>query len=398
MDNFPAAITTRLVEMIKPLIKQEKYDKDKNMDKLCRDVLVHLHHCTNLMRNYSVSGFEKLLASVQNLLSLGRNNEHNPILIAGPSYCGKSTFVAKLCHQCRDILGPDTFVIVRYIRLTQSSNIPVNLLREICMQINHALRQNIDLSSYDFSHLKSYFHGLKNRISKASNNFVIILDDIDYLEGINVIRNVDDKNDFDWLMSKLPTKVHVIMSINNVEVKSTLIKALHKKCETTESVVDFPEWTELQYSIILNRRLDKIQRKLTDHQESIIMHMLTESSPVMLKTCFEMVEKPEVEFDAKYQHLPSSLNDALEVKMQLLEHSFSLEIVQAIMRYLTISDFGITEMELLDCLSANMDIISALDLDSQAISRFPIHLWISLRKDLGECFNHMHRSSIVSKS
>jgi hypothetical protein len=63
---------------------------------------------------------------------------------------------------------------------------------------------------------------------------------------------------------------------------------------------------------------------------------------------------------------------------------FGLEVIQAVIRHLSVPEFGISEMELLDVLSSNQELMKALDLDNKPICRFPPYLWIALKHELGK--------------
>lgn len=378
MENFLAAVTTKLVDLVDINLKLQ-YNVDKDNELSCSDVHVHLQHCRQLMMDYSVSGFEKLLLSVQNLMFAGRTTEHQPILITGSPGCGMSSFISKLCHHGRDIFGKDTILIVRYIGLTPQSCNGVKLLKQICTQLNCVLQQNIDLRSYDICHLTSYFHGLINRISKTAKNLVIAIDGIDKLQS-----DLDEPSYHDWLLSKLPPKVHMIMSYQKTEQTNIVIEKLEKKKEFANSIIYFPNWSLQQYSVVLNKKLSKVHRSLNKDQESAILNILQHGSAELITTGVDLACKWTTHFNPTVQSLPSSLTEAIHQKMDSLELNFGLEVIQAVIRYLSVPEFGISEMELLDVLSSNRELMKALDLDNKPICRFPPYLWIALKHELGK--------------
>ncbi|XP_076072405.1 protein qui-1-like [Mytilus galloprovincialis] len=382
MENIIAGVTTRLISIVKKCVNKQN-DIEDEIQPVSSDILVHLHHCKNMMTDLSLSGFEKLLSIVHNLILTGRKVEHNPILITGSSGCGKSTLISTICHQIRNLLGEDIILIVRCLGLSPQSVDGKQLLQGICMQINHVLHQNIDLKSYDLKHLNSYFNGLKNRIANSSNNFVIVIDDVDHLEGINGIKPLEESGEFDWLSTKLPAKVHLIMSSQKIENENGVLKRLASKCATTGSCVMFPQWTLQQYSLVLNKKLNDIHRTVTEEQEAILLQMFSNAStcPVLINTIVEIAANWKDDTQPNL-HLPSTITEALHHKMDNLEMMFGLKVIQQIVCYFLISDFGISEMEIMDCLSSNMEIIQTLDLASQLICRIPISLWISIRNQM----------------
>ncbi|CAC5360920.1 unnamed protein product [Mytilus coruscus] len=382
MENIIAGVTTRLISIVKECVNEQN-NIENEIEPVSSDILVHLHHCKNMMIDHSMSGFEKLLSSVHNLILTGKKVEHNPILITGLSGCGKSTLISTIGHQTRSLLGDDVILIVRYLGLSPQSVDGKKLLQGICMQINQVLHQNIDLKSYDMKHLNSYFNGLKNRIAKSSNNFVILIDDVDQLEGINGMKPLEESGDFDWLSTKLPAKVHLIMSSQKIENENGILKRLSNKCATTCSCIMFPQWTLQQYSLVLNKKLYDIHRTVTEEQESILLRIFSSTStcPVLINTIVEVAATWKDDTQPNL-HLPSTITEALHHKMDNLEMVFGFEIIQKVVCYFLISEFGISEMEILDCLSSNMEIIQTLDLASQPICRIPISLWISIRNQM----------------
>jgi hypothetical protein len=378
MENFLAAVTTKLVALV-DIGLQLQYNVDKATQPLCSDVHVHLKHCRQLMMDYSVFGFEKLLLSVQNLMFAGRTTDHQPILITGSPGCGMSSFISKLCHHSRDIFGNDTILIVRYVGLTPQSCNSAKLLKQICTQLNCVLQQNIDLRPYDICHLTSYFHGLINRISKTAKNLVIAIDGIDKLQG-----DLDEPSYHDWLLTKLPPKVHMIISYHKTEQANIIIEKLEKKNYFANSIIYFPNWSLQQYSVVLNNKLSKMHRSLNKDQESAILKILQRGSVELISIGVDLACKWTTHFNPPGQSLPSSLTEAIHQKMESLELNFGLEVIQAVIRHLSVPEFGISEMELLDVLSSNQELMKALDLDNKPICRFPPYLWIALKHELGK--------------
>jgi hypothetical protein len=127
-----------------------------------------------------------------------------------------------------------------------------------------------------------------------------------------------------------------------------------------------------------------MHRSLNKDQESAILKILQRGSVELISIGVDLACKWTTHFNPPGQSLPSSLTEAIHQKMESLELNFGLEVIQAVIRHLSVPEFGISEMELLDVLSSNQELMKALDLDNKPICRFPPYLWIALKHELGK--------------
>lgn len=383
LENMTAAVAMRLRDLFDENEKTKLCFPSTKKGELCLETLVHLQHCNELLKVYNGSGLEIILSKIQMLLMNGTKAEHQLIIVKGDPGCGKSHFLSKVCFRARELFGKDTILIPRFIGITPKSKDKQKILRDICVQLNFVLQQNISLDEYDDSHLTNYFYGLANRISKGQRNLVIMLDGVENLENLV---NGEHQSMIDWFSVKLPPKVHLIISYrpsgNNVFQK---LEA--KRNNVVDSMIIFPSWTSERIRDALLFILSKHKRVIAKNKEKLMVSHLLKASPFVLQHVLCLMKDGRVDNNVINNHFPISNEEIVHKQLDQLEFKFGSEIVEAVCRYITLSNFGLSETELLDILSCNNDVaLSILRSSNSEFFRFPWYLWIHLKNEIGKIF------------
>lgn len=380
LENMTAAVAMRLRDLFDENEKTKLCFPSTKKGELCLETLVHLQHCNELLKVYNRSGLESVLSQIQMLLMNGTKAEHQLIIVKGDPGCGKSHFLSKVCFRARELFGKETILIPRFIGITPKSKDKQQILRDICVQLNFVLQQNISLEEYDDSHLTNYFYGLANRISKGQRNLVIMLDGVDNLE--NPV-NGENQSMIDWFSVKLPPKVHLIISYRP-SGNHFFQKLEAKRNNVIDNMIIFPSWTSQRISDALLFTLSKHKRVIAKNKEKLIVSHLLKASPFVLQHVLYLIKDGRVDNTVINNHFPISNEEIVHKQLDQLEFKFGCEIVEAVCRYITLSNFGLCETELLDILSCNNDVVLSIIRSSNSeFFRFPWYLWIYLKNEIG---------------
>ncbi|XP_061166036.1 protein qui-1-like [Saccostrea echinata] len=394
LENLTAAVAMGLRDFFDEHEKNKLHFPSTKKGELCLETLIHLHHCKELMKVYHGGGLDFLLSKIQMLLMNGTRIDHPLIIVKGDAGCGKSLFLSKICFRARELFGKDMILISRFIGITPKSKDKQQILREICVQLNFVLQQNICLEEYDGSHLTNYFYGLANRISKGQRHLVLVLDGVDNLES-------NDKEEtnymIDWFSIKLPPKVHLIISYR--PGKDHAFQKLEAKTNNAiDSMVIFPGWTHDRIEEALTFNLSKNKRVMAKNKEKLFIKLLLKASPFVIQNALKLLKDWHVNYNFINNHFPISNEEIVHKHLDQLEFTFGTELVEAMCRYFTLSNFGLSESELLDILSCNNDVIlSVLRYSNSEVFRFPWFLWIYLKSEIGLLLSQrfVHRKIVL---
>ncbi|XP_069122816.1 protein qui-1-like isoform X2 [Argopecten irradians] len=381
MDNFAGAAATRIKELAESYIN--KTQCFKTIDQLFyNETLLHLHHCKTLNKSLCGTAMDHHIATVHKLLTYGAKNEHYAIMIKGAVHSGKSMFVSKLCYKAREMFGKDTVLIARFVGLTDASTCCENILRSICSHLNQILQQNVSLKSYNMSKLRNYFHGLLNRISKGKRHIVIAVDSIDRMKV--PMLETDPFVMLDWVVSKLPPKVHFFVSYDSSPL-TPATQRLEDKAPATDHMIEFSDSTENEIKSMIHTSLKSKMRTLSKEQENFFRELLPSNcSPMMTNLLLETAVRMPSHYVPEGLALPISVEELIMKRLMRLEQSLGAKLIRAICRYITLSKDGLSEMEILDVLSCNNDVLlDTIPIELTKNLRFPFHKWLHVKEELG---------------
>ena len=385
IENFIAAVTTRINELVDEsaaLIKAIPETPFKSYN--CIESLIHLHYCAKLHHETPLGGCEKTFSKLQSMLINGSRAEHQLTILKCPNGCSKARMMAKVCHRAKELFGRDAILIPVFVGLTTRSCIIEDIFRSICVQINLILKQELDIETYSLQKLTSYFHGLTNRVSKSLKQLLIL---IDSLENLQISPNFDNSQ-VDWLAAKLPPKFHIIVSCSSNE-NLQIIKRLESKLLNPDVIVYIGKMTSEECRNMLHNNLAKHKRKLTNEQYLAVVDLLSEGHcPYMVEAITNCVIKwtsDDRMTDPKTKSLPRNTENLLTNKLDYLEKHFNKTVIGAVCKHITLSRYGLTEIELLDCLSSNDSVLVAMYTKYVPdVLRFPCQAWTIIKEELGK--------------
>lgn len=389
IDNYQIVVSTHFMSMIEEQLSSSTPVKNCREEKrnLYRELLMHFHYCQRQIEGCKPRGFESIEEKLKLALIAGSKGEHQALIVHGPDGSGKTSLVSHLAQAAVNLLGKNTCLLIRYIGLTPCAMTLFDLLKSVCIQLHHVMKDEPHMNKYmDIRSLISHYEELLKSFSQQSQNAVIIIDGLDNLRPFYQ----DLNQTVGWIMTPLPSRVHLIVTISSgskgqdavfMKLKENLIS------KDTLFAVEPLEDSDIQH--IVEDRLSLHRRTLSPAQSTAVCNTIR-LQPVPLFISLLMEEA--VHWDSRRNilfgsDLPDSLEDLINDRFKMLEATLGHTFISHSLRYLCSAHHGLSEMEMLDLLSCNnhimLEILPQQQLQTGQI-RFPVAIWLRLKKMLGE--------------
>ncbi|CAH2266800.1 jg7983 [Pararge aegeria aegeria] len=191
-------------------------DQGKGRKKTVQEVflehITHLRICIEHNRLYKVN-VKKIEDAVRDILDNAKENyenrcRHPPVLIYGPDASGKSTLLTHLYFKCEELFPRPVLRIIRFSAATPRSAYNLELLRVMCQQISIIL--NIPEgylpkdASFDPLYINNWFQSLLKRCEEMKDEILLIF--IDNVHRVNPLE-CDIVTGLSWLPMSLPRNV-----------------------------------------------------------------------------------------------------------------------------------------------------------------------------------------------
>ncbi|XP_026328462.1 uncharacterized protein LOC113236548 [Hyposmocoma kahamanoa] len=290
-------------------------DQGKGRKKTVQEVflehITHLRICIehNRLHKVTVKQLEDTAKIVLNKAAENYENRtrHPPVLIYGPDASGKTTLLTHLYYKCENIFPKPVLRIIRFSASTPRSAYNLELLRVMCQQISIIL--NIPEgylpkdASFDPLYINNWFQSLLKRCEEMENEILLIF--IDNVHRVNPLE-CDIVTGLSWLPMSLPRNVFLV-------------------CTSAVS-------------------LEQLQ--LTPAQKE---KFKTQNCYYLLDAIEETPEN-------------DSYGDFIDGAFDNLEAVFGIKAFSKLAGYITCSEFGLTELELLELLmpTTNSDAVITL--------------------------------------
>ncbi|XP_075970830.1 protein qui-1 [Anticarsia gemmatalis] len=290
-------------------------DQGKGRKKTVQEVflehITHLRICIEHNRLYKVN-VKQIEEAAKSILNNAKENydnrsRHPPTLIYGPDASGKSTLLTHLYFKCEEIFPKPVLRIVRFSASTPRSAYNLELLRVMCQQISIIL--NIPEgylpkdASFDPLYINNWFQSLLRKCEEMENEILLIF--IDNVHRVNPLE-CDIVTGLSWLPMSLPRNVFLV-------------------CTSAVS-------------------LDQLQ--LTPAQKE----------KFKVQNCYYLLDAIEETPEN------NSYGDFIDGAFDNLEVAFGSKAFSKLASYITCSEFGLTELELLELLmpTSNSDAVITL--------------------------------------
>ncbi|KAH9645257.1 hypothetical protein HF086_000420 [Spodoptera exigua] len=290
-------------------------DQGKGRKKTVQEVflehITHLRICIEHNRLYKVN-VKQIEEAAKSILNNAKENyenrtRHPPALIYGPDASGKSTLLTHLYFKCEEIFPKPVLRIVRFSASTPRSAYNLELLRVMCQQISIIL--NIPEgylpkdASFDPLYINNWFQSLLRKCEEMENEILLIF--IDNVHRVNPLE-CDIVTGLSWLPMSLPRNVFLV-------------------CTSAVS-------------------LEQLQ--LTPAQKE----------KFKVQNCYYLLDAIEETPEN------NSYGDYIDGAFDNLEVLFGSKAFSKLASYITCSEFGLTELELLELLmpTSNSDAVITL--------------------------------------
>ncbi|KAL1138690.1 hypothetical protein AAG570_008752 [Ranatra chinensis] len=291
---FQETVTSKLQDMINKSIeeKPEINARTKANQEVFKEALVHLALCRQLVDAGAFTREEdsSVLRAIRELM-VGSGPKHGPIIVHGPPATGKTSLLTAIYLNCHEWLGRKVFKVLRYSGTTPRSSYNLELLRIICEQLCLLLEPALVCvpkdASFDPLYVYNWFQTLVRRFEEeAQDKCVVLL--VDDMHRLNPLDS-DIVAALSWLPIALPKNVHIVTTTSLSPDVLKLTPVQRDKFRSPECLFELPPVTE-------------------------------------------------------------NLEEKIEEELSLLESEFGCEAMTRLGSFLSATEFGLSEIELLELL------------------------------------------------
>ncbi len=325
-----------------------------------------------------------------------------PMAVCGEGGSGKSALMAQVTKRitCE---YPDAAVVSRFIGATPSSSNIFSLLESLCRQIAGLYEYEVTIPT-EYKELVEEFQKV---LGLATSEMPLIL----LLDALDQLSDAENAKSLQWLQVALPGHVKVIVS---VLTPSECFDHLKRKLPEEQTLL-VEAMASLEAEALLDLWLDEAKRVLQPSQRLEVLVKFEQCElPLYLKIAFE-----EARHWKSYGAEEISGLNIQEIIMEFLgnlseESRHGAVLVKHALGYLAAGKNGLTEEEMLDLLSLDVDVKEAFrkrSPNSPITDRLPVVVWSRLYLDLRPylternadqasvmCFFHREFGEVVRKT
>ena len=339
-ENYLKKFCNDVFLSLKTTILQELEDMEE-FSALDEEINVHIEFAK--ARTKVFVGRESILDDIMDYVE---SDNRAPFVIFGKPGSGKSALMAKSLERLEKQKKENTDYILRFIGTTPSSSTSIALLRNICEQIIN--KYEIDFEEeipYEYIKLQETFINLLSLIQEG-RCAVILVDALDQLP------KRDEARDLTWLPEELPITVKLITSIATDDID--LLNSLKKKLPN--SLHELKRLSRGEGKIALNFLLKDSLRRLNSDQETLLLQKFSENGlPLYLKLAFEEACTWNSYSKIRFIKLASDIEGLIEILLERLYSAHTRKTVERILSYIVAARNGLTEDEILDVLTSDLD-------------------------------------------
>jgi NACHT domain- and WD repeat-containing protein len=301
-------------------------------------------------------------------------------LVHGPPGCGKSAVMALAASEA-ERASPRGVVIRRFIGATPNSSDARSLLNGVCREIARACALEEDTPN----DLPSLVDVLKTRLASATRERPIIV----IVDGLDQLTTSDGARSLDWLPTRLPPFVRVVVSaVSGPDGSpSECYDALIRRIAKTNCVeLALLQRTDGEEALRLWFDEPNVRRRLQPHQLATLLDAFTGTGlGLHLRLLFEE-GRGWRSFDVRpvaSTTVARAISDLFAGLSKPERHSSIL--VERALAYLAAAKDGLAEEELLDVLSGDADVMNsymATSYHELSEPRLPVAVWARLHFDL----------------
>ena len=298
-----------------------------------------------------------------------------PLVLVGGTGSGKTAFISKISIDINEAvhngnLGMRTAIMFRFIGQSPQTNTAHQLLYSLCHQLAYVMGKYRHEVPKDFKTLKLYFIDLLQR-GEFGGMIIIALD------SLHLLSTCENGHKLEWLPSRIAQNVKVIVTSNTGDKE--ICERLHNKCQ--ESYFEIPPLAQADSENMMKAIMNNKKRTVSYQGWRHIQNLLnTCTLPVYIKTMLE-----ELSLLKSYDHieLGETTESAIDTILDVLEEDHGGYLVSRVIAFLTAAKHGLSITELMDVLSLDEDLLSAIYCDwHPTLRRIQPHRVMAILQDL----------------
>ena len=299
--------------------------------------------------------------SLNKILDYIADNNHQPLIIYGPSGRGKSALIAKAIEQVENTSNKQ--VIYRFVGATPESSsskqILISMFDELGIDVRDYQEQQADndlrlIDREKQESFEDFSYRIYDKILKIDKELVLFIDAVDQFAN---------SDQFLWLPQKLPANVKIIISTledASYPEDSNYFQTLNNKSSNQLEIPEFGEPKTLLYSLLKTE-----ERTIQVHQESYFLKQyVSANTPLYVSIAVQEIKHwksfDEVGANDKTsQDLAKTQKGIIREFIENLSHIYHHDqhLVKKVLGYLYASRDGLSENELLELFSVDSDFI-----------------------------------------
>ncbi|XP_067120731.1 protein qui-1-like [Centruroides vittatus] len=327
----------------------------KAVQEVVRESQTHLCNSRRYLKVLGVSqsldsDYGPLLQIQQLVLGEEERLRHTPIIIYGKEGCGKSTLLSRVFMYTTEWIGSDVVRIIRHVGHSPCSTFTPELLRNLCLHISLVFGFEITPHhySYELGKLSIWFQDLLKMVETTTSDLIIVLDDLHELRSATN----NQAAILGWLPWNLPSNVHIVCSV--AEESSNVLSLLKSRLSSADAYVYLSSLSTTSASSMLQSNLKDDRYALTPEQWKEVKRRLPEHfiCPLYVKLLSHQAKKWTSWKDIQDSDVPQTLEQLTFSILKDIEDKHGTVPVRKIACYLTCTNFGLRELEILELLSS----------------------------------------------
>ncbi|KAK9511752.1 hypothetical protein O3M35_000355 [Rhynocoris fuscipes] len=291
---FQETVYSKVQDMINKSIDEnpEINARNKSIQEVFKEALIHLSLCRKILESKPdiSSEYSSVIDHIKSVM-LSSSSRHGPVILMGGYGSGKTSILTSIFNQSEQWFGNSLLRVLRFSGITPRSSYNLELVRIICEHLSLLLQPSGPCipkdASFDPLYVNNWFQTMLRKFDEESSDKTLVIL-IDDLHRLNPLDS-DIVAALSWLPINLPKNVHIVVT------------------------------TVLSPDVL---KLTPVQRERFRSQDCLIE---LKSSPV-------------------------DLEKNIEEELDLLEAEFGSEAMTRLGAFLTATEFGLSEVELLELL------------------------------------------------
>ncbi|AZL54168.1 DUF4062 domain-containing protein [Aliarcobacter skirrowii] len=320
----------------------------KNSIKDLSDDIEFLEHKN--FKNLKIKNFFGKNESLKKIDEYINSDDTKPLIVYGKSGYGKSSLMAKAICDAENKYKDQT-IVYRFIGATSNS---VNIRSLLISIVNQLKNSNIIKVIPEYNNLdKKFFEQIKKILSELKKPIIIFIDALDQ------IQKNEDNNLINWIPNELRNLKLIVSTLcdENYSKDNNPFNLLKKKYISDEKLyLDISNESLDKADDITIKVLNSENRLLQEEQKKYILSKFEQSNCSPLFLILSLYEAKSWKSYCKNTELPK---DELELIKKFISNlseinHFDSNFIKKIFGYIYVSRHGLSEIEILEILSEDL--------------------------------------------